>query len=331
MSPFLSPVATGAASANNSINIAKAAVNLTNSLVANPSAKANEIRNKANSEERAIIPPPGKIEAFVNVPLIEYLLKDYDKLERGDTHVVYGRSSIGKSTACAAFVSIVAPKLECQALMITGAPKGTPYLTWMAQQLGSSEEEVLTDLVKGMQTIRPTPASILILDEMNEMGDGNCNITVVDALMRYIYTNKLGINLYIVTQDKEVADALCKLNSWQKIGPLNGLTKPTRNSVNELQETLSMDTDTVWEDGLLEWNVDRLTRLIQSDPSFKVKDKAGEEIQFQFQVDDRGAMVFVKDGMTPTQALRIATNVMEGEDKHKEEKSILAELADEFK
>eukprot|EP00977_Amphora_coffeiformis_P015547 scaffold4552_cov161-Amphora_coffeaeformis.AAC.10 len=68
--------------------------------------------------------------------------------------------------------------------MITGAPKGTSYLSWMAQKLNASEENVLADLVAGMSN--PDMFSILILDELNEVGDEDCNILMVDVLMRFI-------------------------------------------------------------------------------------------------------------------------------------------------
>jgi hypothetical protein len=74
-----------------------------------------------------------------------------------------------------------------QALMITGANKNVPYITHMAKLLNvENEEDVLVDLVAGMRTVNPTPASVLILDEMNARGVDNCNISLVDNLMRYI-------------------------------------------------------------------------------------------------------------------------------------------------
>jgi hypothetical protein len=146
-----------------------------------------------------------------------------------------------------------------QALMITGANKNVPYITHMAKVLNAeNEEDVLVDLVAGMRTVNPAPASVLILDEMNALGVDNCNISLVDALMRYIYQNHHGIHLIVVTQNAEVADVLCKLNAWQKIAPMNGLTNPTSNDVCDQKErTPSMEDPVPWVPEVLEWTLDQ--------------------------------------------------------------------------
>ena len=79
--------------------------------------------------------------------------------------------------------------------MITGAPRSEeyrniPYLMHLATVLSVDHgENVLVDrVVAGMKTTEPSPASVLILDEMNDLGDHKCNNALVDALMRYIPT-----------------------------------------------------------------------------------------------------------------------------------------------
>jgi len=103
------------------------------------------------------------------------------------------------------------------------------------------EDDVLVDLVDGMRTLPPKPASILILDEINEAGVDTCNITLVDALMRFIYDQKQGIHLIAVTQNQDVADELCRLNNWQKIAPLDGLTNPTREQVRKKEAKMPVE------------------------------------------------------------------------------------------
>ena len=60
--------------------------------------------------------------------------------------------------------------------------------------------------------------------------------------MRYICQQNTGIILYVVTQSEEVASALCGLNGWLKIGPMEWMTNPTRanvmNGVSPLPENL---------------------------------------------------------------------------------------------
>jgi hypothetical protein len=78
----------------------------------------------------------------------------------------------------------------------------------------------------------PSPASVLILDEFNFCCPDHCNIRLVDILMRFIiHQQQTGIVLHVVTQNNDVARELCALNAWQKIGPLQGLTEPSRNAV----------------------------------------------------------------------------------------------------
>jgi len=81
--------------------------------------------------------------------------------------------------------------------------------------------------------------------------------------MRYICSEEAGICVYLVTQNEIVADRLCKLNAWQKIGPLNGLTTPSRQDV--LQETEPIpheDVATPWNLTALEQNRRRLTIIL---------------------------------------------------------------------
>jgi hypothetical protein len=283
------------------------------------SSKATEIRNL--SLKQKILPEPArkyeKAEAeklpYVKTPLMEFIRAAYTSKARGDSHVIYASSSIGKTSACRAMMELEAAGRSIQALMITGAQKDVPYITHLAEQLKvEKEEDVLIDLVDGMRTVPPKPASILILDEVNDAGVGNCNITLVDALMRFIYEQKQGIHLIVVTQNQGVADELCRLNKWQKIAPLDGLTNPTRRQVRKKEATMLTDDEAIpWNHKALEWSLENLTKFVDTrfkDHGFK---KGGEDDE------KKNIITWLELGMTPTDAEKEAENLLEEEEKKK--------------
>jgi hypothetical protein len=109
------------------------------------------------------------------------------------------------------------------------------------------EENILSDLVRGLCTVKTMPASVLIMDEFNHCGPDNCNIGLVDILMCYIYQQRAGIILYVVSQNKNVAHELCALNGWHNIGPLEGLPNPSRHAVVKgLAQLPPTDDDVPW-------------------------------------------------------------------------------------
>jgi hypothetical protein len=206
---------------------------------------------------------------------------------------VYATSSVGKTTACQAFMQNQLPKTNnSRGLMITSTSSDN-FLTHLATVLGvDKEENVLSDLVRGLCTVKPSPASVLILDEFNHCGPDNCNIGLVDILMRYIYQQRAGIILYVVSQNKKVAHELCALYGWQKIGPLEGLTNPSRHAVVKgLAQIPPTDDDVPWINQS-EWTLQRLTILVES------RHKIGD-----FEKTEDGVIVWLNEGMTPKAAL----------------------------
>lgn len=296
-------VAAATATINPSINVFNAGSKLLGSAKSKiPNNKASEIHHL--SVKWQILPEPDEKDLlpFIKTPLMEFLGDAYTSNTRGDSHVVYARPSIGKTMACFAFMKYAAPKTGCQALMITGAPKNFPYMAHIAKQLKvENQEDVLVDLVAGMRTVAPKPASVLILDEMNDPGVDNCNIFLVDVLMRFIYQNHQRIHLIVLTQNEEVADELSKLNRWEKIAPLNGLTSPTRDAVHQKEaEMPSQDDPTPWTPAVLEWSPENLTKFIDSrfrDHDFE-KDK------------ETGIITWLREGMTPTNAEKYAEKII---------------------
>lgn len=289
--------ASSSASVTNASNILFTQVP---SATGNCNHKENEIRNRSLNFE---IVPPLPTVPFVMTPLLDLIKSSYRNTSHGDSHVIYATSSIGKTTSCQAFLSKLLPKVpHSRGLMITSTSSEI-YLTHLATVLGANkEEDVLADLVNGICTIKPSPAAVLILDEFNTCGPDNCNINLINILMRYIYQQQTGIVLYVVTQNKDVANKLCSLNEWQKIGPLQGLTNPSRRDVLLAVERLPISNGEIeWiKNDPSEWTLELLTKLVES---------RYENVNFD-KTDD-GVITWLRRGMTPLAALTIANEVLD--------------------
>lgn len=297
---------------NTSINVANAANKLWSS-VKRESNKAVEIRHWSLKQH---ILPERKAEKelqYIKTPLMECIRSVYTSKTRGNSHVVYASSSVGKTTACRAIMEFEAKGKNIQALMITGAQKDLPYITHLAKVLKvEKEEDVLVDLIHGMRTVPPKPASILILDEMNDAGVENCNMLLVDALMRFIYDQRQGIHLIVVTQNQDVADELCRLNKWQKIAPLDGLTNPTRLQVQTKEaEIPGKDEEISWDPKALEWSLENLTKFIDAQFEGHGFEKGGADSE------KKDIITWLEPGMTPTAAEQVAENLLEAERQKK--------------
>ena len=283
-----------------------AANKLWSSSVKGESNKAVEIRHMSLKQQ---ILPERKVEKkklpqhYIKTPLMELLRSAYTSHTPGSSHVVYASSSIGKTTACRAIMEFEARGKNIPALMITGAQKNLPYITHLAKVLKvDKEEDVLVDLINGMRTVPPKPASILILDEMNDVGVENCNILLVDALMRFIYEERLGIHLFVVTQNQDVADQLCQLNEWQKIAPLDGLTNPTRRQIQTTEAEIPHEIS--WDPKAVEWSLENLTKFIDA----RLKGHG-------FAKENDDIITWLQPGMTPTAAEQVAELLLEEQRK----------------
>eukprot|EP00977_Amphora_coffeiformis_P015546 scaffold4552_cov161-Amphora_coffeaeformis.AAC.9 len=103
----LSVAATSITATNNSISVLKAIGIRTDGSrsSSSQSSKAREIRNYLSLKNSAL--PKDYIvqdHRVVGVPLMNFSFKATGKSTVGDTHVVFARSSIGKTTACVSFV-----------------------------------------------------------------------------------------------------------------------------------------------------------------------------------------------------------------------------------
>ena len=147
---------------------------------------------------------------------------------------------------------------------------------------------------------------------MNDAGVDNCNILLVDTLMRFIYEKSQGIQLYVVTQNQFVADELCRLNKWQKIAPLTGLTNPTTQQVRDSEATMPADDEAIpWNPKALEWSLKNLTKFV--DTRFKDHgfEKGGGDDEKE------GIITWLKLGMTPTAAEQRAYQLLDAKKRSK--------------
>lgn len=302
-------VSATAPAVNASINLGNVAVNLSSRVPGGK--KEQEIRDL--SLAATVNPNPGELRPLVRVPLMDIIMRTCKERTSGNSHVVYARPSIGKTTAFLGLMAAIknhngqtSTKTKTQALMITGAPRHEPYLSYMAGALGIEDpEDVLPLLVAGMRTVPPSPSSILILDEMNWEGEDKCNIKMVDVLMRHIRNNNREIHLVVVTQDPKVADELCDLNKWQKIGPMDGMSLPTRQEIRQ-QKAKVPSPPIKWNNDVVEWDVQHLSQFI--DVRF-----AGKRFK---NGDDRSWLV---KGMTPMDAEEVAIKNLESDETNGEE------------
>jgi len=231
---------------------------------------------------------------FCNVGLSKLIFDSYCSLETGDTKVVYAHSLKGKTTACARLVrnlGLAYPD-QCRRLMFTGYGGDIPYLDYLASVLDVEDpNDVVAYIVKALEKEQEdSPTSVLVLDEMNTRGFRDCNIFFVANLMRYIY-NRWGIIVYVVTRNKEVADALCALNDYQKIGPLEGLTQPPRSVARCMGSANYGSAPIQWID--MNWKREEIRELLEKTfPDF----------------DDSSEGWFV-EGMTPIHALQVQRKI----------------------
>ena len=72
------------------------------------SASSKEIEIRTRSQNHEIVPSL-PIVPFVVTPLLHLISSSYNALSQGDSQIVYATSSIGKTTACQAFIHKVLP------------------------------------------------------------------------------------------------------------------------------------------------------------------------------------------------------------------------------
>ena len=101
--------------------------------------------------------------------------------------------------------------------------------TWILLHTQASWLATLVSALMPKPEVRLRHAPVLVFDEFNSLGPNNENVYFADSFSRFIYGK--GVTVLFVTQNEEVAKALCGLNRWQKIGPLPHSTIPDRTTV----------------------------------------------------------------------------------------------------
>eukprot|EP00239_Pterosperma_sp_CCMP1384_P000590 CAMPEP_0197844414 /NCGR_PEP_ID=MMETSP1438-20131217/1398_1 /TAXON_ID=1461541 /ORGANISM="Pterosperma sp., Strain CCMP1384" /LENGTH=434 /DNA_ID=CAMNT_0043455181 /DNA_START=234 /DNA_END=1538 /DNA_ORIENTATION=- len=264
----------------------------------------DQIRKMAT--EHSVLPCPSSgvpaVQDIVVSRLTELVLDSYTGV--GDTQVAFASPSTGKTTAFQCLTNhyfpAVLPNEDTKSLMITryrGKLDGS-YCSHIAKTLGiRNENDVIACLLESMKTKSESLASILVLDEFNDPGEGGCNLVLANGLMREIAADDLGILLYIVTQDKKVAQALIDMNNWSKIGPMEGLTTPKRSEV--LRNKAQVPKGDVWTTPV--WSQGELTELVRKEfPNLEP--------------DRGGSYSWIEEGMVPLAVKRLAKDKTRSQD-----------------
>jgi hypothetical protein len=272
----------------------------------NATIDAEVVETVRNLAGQQTVYPPGVLEKeeYVKSPLLQLLIDNRKTFASspGLSHVLYAPSSTGKTSSLRYFVEMILKDAGAPALMISGNGHNVNYLDYMASVLriregrqGWSEAQWIASMVAGlspqpnMQALRHAP--VLVLDEFNLPGEKNQNINFADSFARFMYERSFTV--IFVTQDLAIARDLCKLNQWQKIGPLPGLTQPERWS---LKRGELPPTDFIWKD--MQWTTELLTTMILKRKRFKSN--------FDKQVKD-GVLEWLEQVSTPTAAIAAAS------------------------
>ena len=167
-------------------------------------------------------------------------------------YVFYAPPSSGKTSAARAFMQVSIPNLfpdlkeRPKALMLTGAMEldTRRYFDHISSTFKSGKTPWFSSLIAALSLTKEEiesgkSASILILDDFDTEGDGNVNITNMKkfchdlARLRDENEEQYEIFVVVITQSKEVANKLCKINNWQKIASTPGSYNPPTRAVHE--------------------------------------------------------------------------------------------------
>jgi hypothetical protein len=242
-------------------------------------------------------------EQLVGSTILEVLYSSKSHLlsSSGISHVLYAPSSTGKTAALMYFMKHYLETYNTPAIMVSGQfPGEVDYLTCMAAALDiplkgkeSCDFSWIRSLLVGLlqregETLEHAP--VLILDEFNSPGPNRENILFAESFARYVYGNR--ITVIFVTQNEDVARAVCLCNAWQKVGPFPGITIPDR--ISDPLPPKSYE----WKN--MKWSQFNLTQMIQKRPKYNGRfDDEGE-------LDEQGNFVWLKDITNTTTAFLAA-------------------------
>ena len=224
-------------------------------------------------------------------PIVEILAGMYkgdllaEKVGAGKTYVFYAPPSTGKTTGAQYFFERGLPKLETTGIMISGTARN--YHNHMATLLGCdvSDGTWPASLTAAMM---PEPGDhrqgsyppLLLLDEINWLGENDVNILFMDIFMRLVVDRRF--ICVVQTQNLQVANKLCNLNAGQKIAPLPSLLETPWLGVTE---------KVPWK--IVQWEATALVKLVRS--------------RFPGRFEQEERFDWVVDGMTPTHVITEAS------------------------
>ena len=178
-----------------------------------------------------------------------------------------------------------------RALMVSGPADEETYFQHMARLFEAGDTPWFESLLGALSTSPSEPdrqSSILILDDFDDEGPGGINVKFMRHFCKELYeaqhqNEQMRIRIVILTQKKDIANKLCRINNWEKIAPMPGSFQPLPEE--KMNEEQLPDPD--WT--LLPWKAEELKSL--------VKRYFGEDLE-------ENCFSWIKDGMNPTQTLR---------------------------
>lgn len=251
-----------------------------------PPTSQLEQRLRKLAENRTVLGAPCDFgEKRIYSAIVERLIQTYVSEKRGAgpgrIYVLYAPPSSGKTIGAIYFFENVLLQLNTTGIMISGANQN--YLFHMATVLGCDVTDpgwvhsLLAALMPGPASANTGHAPLLLLDEFDVEGDGNVNILFMNIFKQQVL-NK-GFFCIIQTQNKSLANKLCRMDTGQKIAPLPSV----------LQIPWLGFGDPEWD--IVMWDIIMLTKLIH----LRYPGRFTEE-----------TITWIEEGMTPTIAINEA-------------------------
>lgn len=154
-----------------------------------PSRSGLMAKLEAKAEKLEILSPPAtskpdvKMDVLVQSPILDCLLDLYQKHVAEASYVLYAPPSMGKTTAARAFLKHTLQKYDSEkkprALLVSGPVVENAYFKHIAHVLESGETAWFDPLCMALKRNPKRQArnsSILIFDDFDERGFGDCNV-----------------------------------------------------------------------------------------------------------------------------------------------------------
>lgn len=245
-------------------------------LFTNMDKKAKALAIIRAPEGNAMRKDPDAIRArMVDSPLLR-CLREMILGEQAWPYVFYAPPSSGKTSAARAFMHFYIPHLfpdpvtRPKALMLTGtmALEASSYFHHVSDTFIAGSTSWFAPLVAALSRTKEEIASrrhpsVLILDDFDVAGKDNVNITNMKkfchdlaALRDLEHGEQYEIYVVIITQSRDVANKLCRINNWQKIAPMPRTYNPPVGNVSK-----SELPDPDWTE--LPWTSDQLQKMVE--------------------------------------------------------------------